>query len=363
MALNAVAALYPRHPGALRLRQLTKTYGHATAVEDVSLDIAAGEFLTLLGPSGSGKTTLLMMIAGFTHPTAGDVLADGRVITTSPPERRGFGMVFQGYALFPHMTVAQNVAYPLRVRHRPRAEIAERVRAALALVRLKGLDDRKPAQLSGGQQQRVAIARALVFVPGVLLLDEPLGALDRQLRAEVQAELKVLHGELGATFVYVTHDQDEALSMSDRVAIVHRGRIEQAGPPATLYEQPRTRFVAEFLGRSNCLSGSLVGREAGCAMIDIAGCRVLHRGEIAGPEALLAIRPEKMTLDDSASANRVPGRVVATAYLGATLQADVATDLGTLTVSRLAWTAPPLQVGQPVHVGWSPEASVRLDSA
>ena len=210
----------PTAARGLRLQGLTKTYGPVVAVDDVSLTIPGGEFLTLLGPSGSGKTTLLMMIAGFVAPDRGTLSIDGHPSTATPPEHRNFGMVSQGYALFPHVTAAQNIAHPLRVRGVARATAAEKVRRAISLVRLTGLEHRYPRELSGGQQQRVAIARAVVFSPELLLLDEPLGALDRQLRAEVQTELKALHAELATTFVYVTHDQDEALSMSDRVAVV-----------------------------------------------------------------------------------------------------------------------------------------------
>ncbi len=329
----------------------------------MSLIVRGGEFLTLLGPSGSGKTTLLMMIAGFTAPTAGDILVDDRAITATPPERRNFGMVFQGYALFPHMTVAANVGYPLRVRGVNRAETARRVRGALSLVRLANMEDRLPRQLSGGQQQRVAIARALVFEPGLLLLDEPLGALDRQLRAEVQIELKALHAQLGTTFVYVTHDQDEALSMSDRIAIVHRGRLEQVGEPTALYEHPHNRFAAEFLGSSNCLVASVRNRDGDMQRLDIGGRAILHRGAVATPRAMLAIRPEKITLAASEPdiANRAPGLVRDVAYLGATLQATVETAaFGTLSVRRMAWGGPPLAPGMAVWVGWPPEASTLL---
>ncbi len=347
----------------LELRGLTKSYGAHRAVDDVSLEVAGGEFLTLLGPSGSGKTTLLMMVAGFTAPSAGDVLADGRAITAMPPERRNFGMVFQGYALFPHMTVAGNVAYPLRVRGVGRAETARRVREALSLVRLANLDDRLPRHLSGGQQQRVAIARALVFGPGLLLLDEPLGALDRQLRAEVQVELKALHAALGTTFVYVTHDQDEALSMSDRIAIVHHGRLEQVGAPAALYEQPRTRFAAEFLGSSNCLVAEPRDRQGELQRLEVGGRSILHRGPVPNRRAVLAIRPERITLAHAEpdTANRAPGRVRDVAYLGATLQASIRTEaFGTLAVRCMAWGAPTLEPGAPVWVGWAPEATTLL---
>ena len=353
----------PAKVHGLRLEGLTKTYGNVVAVDDVSLTIPGGEFLTLLGPSGSGKTTLLMMIAGFVAPDRGELSINGHPITATPPERRNFGMVFQGYALFPHMTAAQNIAYPLRVRGVARAVAAEKVRRAVSLVRLIGLEHRYPRELSGGQQQRVAIARAVVFSPELLLLDEPLGALDRQLRAEVQMELKALHAELGTTFVYVTHDQDEALSMSDRVAVVNRGRIEQVGTPSDLYERPRTRFVAEFLGRSNCFAASVRGVEGGLTRVEAGSLRLFHHGAIHVASPLLAIRPEKIVLglDEPAAANRVPGRVVALAYLGATLQAVVETaPLGRLTASCLAWAAPKLAEGDRVWLSWSPEATVTL---
>jgi len=225
---------------ALALDGLTKRYGSFTAVDNVSLRVESGEFLTLLGPSGSGKTTILMAVAGFVAPSAGTVLLDGRDITPLPPEKRDFGMVFQGYALFPHMNVAENVGFPLRVRGLSRADRDAKVRAALDLVQLGQFTDRLPKQLSGGQQQRVALARALVFDPNLLLLDEPLSALDKKLRAELQEELKALHQRVGRTFLNVTHDQEEALSLSDRIAILNHGKLIQAGAPAALYELPAT---------------------------------------------------------------------------------------------------------------------------
>ena len=350
---------------SLRLDRLSKSYGQVRAVDGVSLDIPRGEFLTLLGPSGSGKTTLLMMIAGFTVPTAGDVIVDGRTVTATPPERRNFGMVFQGYALFPHMNVQQNVAYPLRARGEKPAAIAGKVRAALAQVRLTGMEARKPRELSGGQQQRVAIARALVFGPDILLLDEPLGALDRQLRGEVQMELKALHAELGTTFVYVTHDQEEALSMSDRVAIVHRGRLEQVGAPQNLYERPATRFAAEFLGRSNCFRAAVLGREGGQLRLEVGGRQIFHCGAAGGDgAALLSIRPEKIvvSLDEPDTPNRVPGHIAAVAYLGVTMQATVATEaLGPVVVTLVAWSAPAaLAPRQNIWLSWRPDATVIL---
>jgi putative spermidine/putrescine transport system ATP-binding protein len=235
--------------GGLHLERLSKFYGTARAVDDVSLSLAPGEFLTLLGPSGSGKTTLLMMIAGFVTPTKGTIRFGDRVINEMPPEKRNFGMVFQGYALFPHLTVARNIAFPLEARRQPRAEIEARIAQALDMVQLTVLRDRLPRQLSGGQQQRVALARALVFTPDILLLDEPLSALDKKLRAQVQLELKDLHRRLGLTFIYVTHDQEEALTMSDRIAVLRDGRLVQEGTPDRALYQAENAFCR---GLSRC---------------------------------------------------------------------------------------------------------------
>jgi putative spermidine/putrescine transport system ATP-binding protein len=360
-----------RHARAqsLHLAGVCKSYGSVLALDDISLTVARGEFLTLLGPSGSGKTTLLMMIAGFVAPTAGSIRAGDRDITDLAPERRNFGMVFQGYALFPHMTVGENVAYPLRVRGIGSAAMAEKVRETLALVRLPGFDARYPRQLSGGQQQRVAIARALAFAPDVLLLDEPLGALDRQLRAEVQVELKALHARLGTTFVYVTHDQDEALSMSDRVAIINHGRLVQQGDPVELYERPTTRFVAEFLGRSNIIDARIIARERGITRLETGGQAFLHRGTIAGSaRALLSLRPEKIMLSATEpldQVNRAQGAVSASVYLGATRHVLVRTDaFGGLATTCLASSAleSELGPGTPVWVGWAPDATIALES-
>jgi putative spermidine/putrescine transport system ATP-binding protein len=349
----------PAH--SLRLARLSKRFGAATAVDVVSLEVPRGEFLTLLGPSGSGKTTLLMMIAGFTEPSSGEIFVDGRAITRLAPERRNFGMVFQGYALFPHMTVAANVAYPLKMRGLGRAAIAEQVAAALAMVRLEGLDERLPHQLSGGQQQRVAIARALVYRPDILLLDEPLGALDRKLRAEVQMELKALHAELGTTFVYVTHDQDEALSMSDRVAILNGGRLVQEGRPRELYERPRTQFVAGFLGSSNFLAAERRDGELVCG-----GQRIAHAGPVAEPRALFALRPERVHLsveEPTDAANRVPGRISAIAYLGATQQVVVQTErLGAIIATGITSSMHDrLAPGASVWLSWAADATTLLD--
>ena len=358
-----------RRAHSLRVVDLVKKYGALTAVNNVSLEIARGEFLTLLGPSGSGKTTLLMMLAGFVAPTSGHIEVDGRDVTDLPPERRNFGMVFQGYALFPHMTVADNIAYPLKVRSAPKEEIARRVSWAMSLVRLDGFAERYPRQLSGGQQQRVAIARALVFDPLVVLFDEPLGALDRKLRAEVQAEFKMLHKELGTTFIYVTHDQEEALSMSDRIAIVEGGRIIQAGEPDELYERPRSRFVANFLGSSNCFNGRVAGEDGDALVVDVAGVRIRHRGVLPGACAVagdvaLALRPEKLKLVATAASdlNSVRGTVADVTYLGANLHVDVHTEaFGRLAVTMPAWSEAGTPVpGSETWVSWPSNATVVL---
>ncbi|MEN0075223.1 MAG: ABC transporter ATP-binding protein [Paracraurococcus sp.] len=348
---------------ALELRALSKRYGAFTAVDAVSLRVERGQFLTLLGPSGSGKTTILMAIAGFVAPSEGEVLLDGRDITALPPERRAFGMVFQGYALFPHMTVAENVAFPLRVRRLSRAEREARVRAALDLVQLDRFADRRPAQLSGGQQQRVALARALVNDPDLLLLDEPLSALDKKLRAELQEELKALHRRVGRTFVNVTHDQEEALSLSDQVAILNHGRLVQMGAPAALYERPRTRFVADFLGTSNFLRGTVREACGGEMALQAGGTRLLQAGDLPpGSPTLLSLRPEKIALlgEGERAANQVTGTIAAWAYLGAGYSLTVRTaDLGALRVALPAWRAPiaPSE-GLPVRLGWAADAAV-----
>jgi putative spermidine/putrescine transport system ATP-binding protein len=282
----------------LLLDRLVKSYGRGNAVDGVSLDIARGEFITLLGPSGSGKTSTLMMIAGFEQPTAGAILLEGRDLTGQPPYRRNIGVVFQSYALFPHMTARRNVEFPLLMRRLPVAEITARVDRTLDLVGLSAFASHQPRQLSGGQQQRVALARALVFEPDVLLLDEPLGALDKNLREQMQVEITRIHREVGITTVYVTHDQTEAMTMSSRVVVMNRGRIEQVARPLEIYDRPATRFVAEFVGESNVLEGTLV--EAGRVRLDglgvtmsIAGVRPGRQGRVD-----VLIRPERIHLVD-----------------------------------------------------------------
>ena len=276
-----------------------KTYdGKTLVVRQLDLDIRRGEFLTLLGPSGSGKTTCLMMLAGFESPTAGEILLDGQPITRTPPHKRNFGMVFQNYALFPHLTVADNVAYPLTVRKVPKAELAQRVAKALAMVRLEGRDRAYPSQLSGGQQQRVALARALVFDPQLVLMDEPLGALDKQLREHMQLELKELHRQLGVTFVYVTHDQGEALTMSDRVAVFNDGSIQQIDTVDRLYETPANRFVAGFVGDSTLLKGTLGTTVARAGELVLPSGERLDgvnvNGAPPGSTVVASVRPERI---------------------------------------------------------------------
>ncbi len=282
------------------LANVHKVYGRVVALNNLSLDIAEGEFLTLLGPSGSGKTTTLMLIAGFERPTRGEISIRGESMVTRPPEKRDIGMVFQSYALFPHMTVFDNVAFPLRTRRLPARVVAGRVSEALEAVRLPAVHDRYPRQLSGGQQQRVALARSLVYRPSLLLMDEPLGALDRKLREEMQSELKAIQRELGVTTLYVTHDQQEALALSDRIAVMNAGDLVQVGSPLELYERPAADFVASFLGDVNFLDGVTVRWAEGFSTVEVhptlavtvAADRVLARGK----RVRLAIRPERLQI-------------------------------------------------------------------
>jgi putative spermidine/putrescine transport system ATP-binding protein len=347
----------------LTLESVFKQYGPSLAVNDVSLTVEPGRFLTLLGPSGSGKTTLLMMIAGFVAPSGGEIRLGAVPIGHLPPERRNFGMVFQGYALFPHLTVAENVAFPLKVRRRPKAEIAEAVRLALDSVQLSALAGRMPRQLSGGQQQRAALARALVFKPHLLLLDEPLSALDKNLRADMQAELKHLHERIGLTFIYVTHDQQEALSMSDEIAILRDGRLVQQDAPRALYERPATRFVAGFLGRSNFLEGVVVSADEGGFVYRGGGHVLRHDGDAGavGAAVLMTLRPEKIRVlgQDEIVSNRLEGVIAGWTYLGGEYQltVDVA-GLGPLTVSTPTWRRETPATGSAIAIGWDGDAAV-----
>jgi len=291
----------------LRLREIVKSYdGKSNAVDGVSIDVKRGEFVTFLGPSGSGKTTTLLMIAGFETPTAGAIELDGRDLALSRPYERNIGMVFQNYALFPHMTARHNVTFPLRMRRFPRRQVKDRAEKMLALVGLQKFAERYPRELSGGQQQRVALARGLVFDPDVVLLDEPLGALDKNLREQMQVEIKRIHRELGITMIYVTHDQTEAMTMSDRIAVFNEGHIEQIGSPLDVYNRPASRFVAEFIGDSNILTGHVdPARPGAVELTGIGAVRVAWADAPAGPVDLL-IRPERLRpLGNGAAADNV----------------------------------------------------------
>ncbi|MER6948535.1 ABC transporter ATP-binding protein [Nonomuraea sp. NPDC000554] len=310
-------------PSSIELTRLTKRYGGFVAVDDVSLTIEPGEFMTLLGPSGSGKTTTLNIIAGFVRQTSGELTLDGNPLGSTPAHKRDMGMVFQHYALFPHMTVAENIAFPLKQRKVPKSQRAELVEAALATVHLGEYGHRYPRELSGGQQQRVAVARAIVYNPRVLLMDEPLGALDKKLRDWLQLEIKRIHGELGTTFVYVTHDQDEALVLSDRIAVFNNGRIEQVGPADELYERPATLFVARFLGESTILRGDVSAGGLGvCARL------VKAPGSLDGGPGALVVRPERLTVRQAEHEaqdgwNALPATVTGEIYLGSSRKLEL----------------------------------------
>jgi putative spermidine/putrescine transport system ATP-binding protein len=350
---------------ALELIDVTKRYGEVAVLDNLSLTVPAGEFFTLLGPSGSGKTTTLNLWAGFVLPTAGQVLIAGRDVSNVPPYRRHLGMVFQHYALFPHMTVAENIAFPLEMHHWRRQAIHRRVAELLDLVRLNGLERRLPRNLSGGQQQRVALARALAASPPAVLMDEPLGALDRKLREELQVELRRLHRQTGATVVYVTHDQGEALTLSDRVAVMRDGRIEQVDSPSALYERPATEFVAGFLGEANFFAGRVVGRLGdSCVMETEDGLRLrIPVGDAAGPALVVMVRPERMSLIDGGAAggqqvNVVEGRLTDCTYNGLAVRYHVTTAAGRQLIASVSPAgAPALPEGSPVRLGWPIDAS------
>jgi len=309
----------PASPTAfLRLDAVSRSFGATVALQDLSLHVRHGEFVSILGPSGSGKSTTLNLIAGFDFPSSGEIHLDGRDVTWEPSHSRGIGMVFQNYALFPHMTVFENVAFPLRSRRQPSAMVKAAVDAALQLVQLESMVDRLPRQLSGGQQQRVALARAIVYRPAVLLMDEPLGALDRKLRADMQVEIKRLHRELGTTVLYVTHDQEEALSMSDRIAVLHRGRLEQFAPPQEIYARPATRFVAGFVGEVNFLPAT-IDADGRTALVHDLEVRVplAANGPLApGTRVTVSLRPEHLALAPHDGSSGQGAIVVETLYLG-----------------------------------------------
>ena len=357
----AVAAREAHHDSQTYVEfvALQKTYdGSNLVVRDLNLRIRRGEFLTLLGPSGSGKTTTLMMLAGFEAPTDGRIYLDGASIEELPPHRRNIGMVFQNYALFPHMTVAQNIAFPLSVRRVGRAEIRDRVAGVLKTMRLSGFDDRRPAQLSGGQQQRVALARALVFEPKLVLMDEPLGALDKQLREQLQIEIKHLHERLGVTMVYVTHDQSEAMTMSDRIAVFNEGRIQQLDTAVGLYERPQTSFVAQFIGENNRLPGKVMSRHGEAVQVRLdGGLEVTALAVNPGAErTVLSIRPERAMIDppETVGENRFTATVEEMIYLGDHRRVRLRlAGMDDFIVKVPAGHAHgELAVGAPVSVGW-----------
>jgi spermidine/putrescine transport system ATP-binding protein len=351
----------------VRLDRVTKQFGDVAAVDDLSLDIEQGEFFSLLGPSGCGKTTTLRMIGGFEEPSAGLISLGGSDVTNLPPYKRNVNTVFQSYALFPHLSVYENVAFGLRRKKVEKGEVDRRVKESLTLVDLPGFELRKPSQLSGGQQQRVALARALVNRPRVLLLDEPLGALDLKLRKQMQLELKRIQGEVGITFLYVTHDQDEAMTMSNRLAVMRHGKIEQIGPPESVYESPASEFVAGFLGASNLLEGRLLSVDGELGTVEVQGGSTVRvpsdRLEGHGPTVKVGVRPEKITLevgaDDRAASddwNAVAGILRVTTFVGVSHQYTVDGPGGTtLTVYAQnlgAGEAPP--EGSRVRLLWRP---------
>jgi spermidine/putrescine transport system ATP-binding protein len=356
----------------LEFRGVSKHFGEVRAVDDVSFRVRRGEFLSLLGPSGCGKTTSLRMIAGFERPTAGEIYLDGRAVGQTPPYRRNVNTVFQHYALFPHKNVRDNVSFGLRMKRVPAGEIGPRVERMLALIELPGIGHRFPHQLSGGQQQRVALARALINEPTVLLLDEPLGALDLKVRRRMQQELKRIHREVGVTFVYVTHDQEEALTMSDRIAVMNHGRVEQLDTPAAIYERPATRFVAGFIGLTNLLPGVVARREGLHVIVRLDGGAPVRAeappGVTPGTEVDVAIRPEKIQMaleKPAAPANCLEGVVADLVYQGAVTEYHVELPAGghvrvVVQNSQETWEADRVPAGQRVYLSWPDGASLIL---
>ncbi|NPD14311.1 ABC transporter ATP-binding protein [Xinfangfangia sp. D13-10-4-6] len=343
----------------IRFQKVTKDYGTVRVVEDLDLDIARGEFVSLLGPSGSGKTTLLMMLAGFETVSAGAIVLDGQKINDLPTYKRDMGVVFQNYALFPHMSIAKNVAFPLDMRGTARAETAERVQKALDMVQLGHLADRLPGQLSGGQQQRVALARALVFEPRVVLMDEPLGALDKQLREQMQLDIRDLHHRLGLTIIFVTHDQDEALTMSDRIAVFNHGQIQQCASPREVYDHPANRFVAEFIGETNLLEGTVSAISGETLTLTLPGGASFQShglpGFSTGDKGLLSLRPERIDIypqgEAPAGVNTLAGEVTDTVYQGDHLRVVIETAAGRI-IARINRKVSEWENGAKVSLGF-----------
>ncbi len=350
--------------GKVSLSGVSKLYGKNWAVKTLDLEIAAGEFISLLGPSGCGKTTTLRMIGGFELPDEGDIAIGGTAMGDTPPYRRPVNTVFQSYALFPHMSVAKNVAYGLRYSKVPKSEVPDRVGEALGMVRMKHLASRMPAQLSGGQQQRIALARALVNRPAVLLLDEPMSALDRKLREEMQIELKLLQQQLGTTFVFVTHDQEEAMTMSDRIAVMNGGRIEQIGSPADVYDRPASAYVAGFIGQQNFFEGTVTAADAaGTAVLTPDGPIRATRATTVpvGGATTVAVRPESITLSEGPAPADEPNALTATlmsvSRLGSYLQVVTITPSGQKVMARVPWgVAMPAALGTAVTCRWPADA-------
>jgi putative spermidine/putrescine transport system ATP-binding protein len=343
----------------LIIEGLSKQYGSVTALEPTNLTVPTGEFLTLLGPSGSGKTTLLQMVCGLVEPTSGRILIDGRDQTQTPVHQRDIGLVFQHYALFPHLTVAENIEFPLRMRALPAADIKQRVKDVLTMVQLDHLAARFPRELSGGQQQRVALARSFVYQPSIILMDEPLGALDKKLREHMQIEIKQLHRETGATIIYVTHDQEEALALSDRICLMNHARIEQLGSPHEIYAHPATAFAADFIGISNIFRGQVDTASNGEIRLSTRhGKFRLPAGAIySGAEAAIVIRPEQISLGGS-DANTVVGRVTDAVYAGSETRLIVDLDEGETVIVRLPPGQPTPAYGERATLGWHPDAAV-----
>ncbi|WP_255560003.1 ABC transporter ATP-binding protein [Salinibacterium sp. M195] len=366
---SAAASSASEPEGSVVIEGVTKKFGGAIAVDNISLHVRPGEFLSLLGPSGCGKTTTLRMLAGFEEPTSGSIHISGQDVVGIPPHKRNVNTVFQAYALFPHMSVAENVAYGLRQKGTPKSEVRERVTASLDLVQMRSFADRKPTQLSGGQQQRIALARALINRPAVLLLDEPLGALDRQLREEMQIELKLLQSRLGITFIFVTHDQGEALSMSDRIAIMRSGRIEQLDDADSIYDSPASAYVAGFIGQQNFIPGTMTSSPT---MMDtpfgVINSVAPHDDVAAGMAAQAAVRPESVVVAAATAStgsaptaqNQIPGTVIGVSHQGETLQFLVDIGHEQTLLSRVPRpNAPRLAVGDSVLCTWD-ASSVRL---
>jgi putative spermidine/putrescine transport system ATP-binding protein len=353
----------------VRFADVQKTYdGETLVVKNLKLDIAKGEFVTMLGPSGSGKTTCLMMLAGFEPATHGEIFLNGRPINKVPPHKRGIGMVFQNYALFPHMSVSENLAFPLKVRKMDRAEVDSRVKRALEMVELGAFGNRMPAQLSGGQQQRVAVARALVFEPVLVLMDEPLGALDKNLREQMQYEIKHLHDSLGITVVYVTHDQTEALTMSDRIAVFDDGIIQQLAPPADLYERPENAFVAAFIGENNRLYGKVKALNGTGCKVELDDGSEVHALKVnvgqVGDRTTLSLRPERVMIEPGDLPNSFDAQVKELIYLGDHIRTRVRLCGNDDFVIKIpnAQNHAQLSVGETVKVGWAVDDCRALDA-